>query len=97
MKTLNLAVLFLFFGVSANAETPYGSCSATAQSYQQSYESNGQASDLVCYQKALEREMSGSVPYDCPLSAQHYQDAYSSSGRSNDLVCYQESLQRELQ
>lgn len=79
--------------------TPYGECSESADAYQRRYESSFRASDLVCYQKALERELTssaGSTPYDCPLSAQSYQDRYESSMRASDLVCYQKALEREL-
>lgn len=77
--------------------TPYGSCSDRAEAYQNQYERTSQASDLVCYQKALERELGGSQEFDCPRNAQHYQSAYERSGNSSDLVCYQQALERELQ
>ncbi|MGF6109315.1 hypothetical protein QFZ85_000834 [Pseudomonas frederiksbergensis] len=80
----------------ALAITPYGSCSDSAQSYQDRYQSTMRASDLVCYQKALERELGGSSGYDCSQSAEHYQTEYESNQRSSDLVCYQEALQREM-
>jgi hypothetical protein len=76
--------------------TPYGSCSQRAEVYQKRYESSGKSSDLVCYQKALEREMSGAQRFSCPRSAQQYQTAYERDGNSSDLVCYQQALEREL-
>lgn len=78
------------------AATPYGSCPEPAQKYQDRYESTMRASDLVCYQKALEREMSGGTSDPCTLSADHYQTAYETGMRSSDLVCYQKALEREL-
>ncbi|WP_152974841.1 hypothetical protein [Pseudomonas sp. RIT-PI-q] len=79
------------------ANTPYGSCSDSAQSYQDRYQSTMRASDLVCYQKALERELGGNSSYACDKSADHYQAAYEANQQSSDLVCYQEALERELQ
>ena len=78
------------------ANTPYGACSDSAQSYQDRYQSTMRASDLVCYQKALERELGGNSNYTCDESADHYQAAYEANQRSSDLVCYQEALEREL-
>ncbi len=66
-------------GISVSAaadETPYGSCSHRAEVYQRRYEASSQSSDLVCYQKALLRELRSSQKFDCPRSAQHYQTAY---------------------
>lgn len=82
---------------AAEAETPYGSCGQNAQYYQERYETLGQISDMVCMQKALEREMTSGPSYSCPYSAQTYQTAYEMNGRSSDLVCMQEALTRELQ
>ena len=79
------------------ANTPYGSCSDSAQSYQDRYQSTMRASDLVCYQKALERELGGNSSYACNESADYYQTEYEANQRSSDLVCYQEALQRELE
>ncbi|KQQ72436.1 hypothetical protein ASF70_12970 [Rhizobium sp. Leaf321] len=79
------------------AATPYGSCSETAQVYQERYESRGQVQDMVCMQKALEREMTDGPSYSCSRSAQSYQTAYETTGRTSDLVCMQEALERELQ
>lgn len=89
--------LFAYMTTTANAQTAYGSCSERAQVYQERYETSGRSSDLVCYQAALEREMSNSSSYLCPLTSQHYQTAYETNGRSNDLICFQNALQRELQ
>lgn len=81
----------------SHAQTPYGSCGQTAQYYQERYESSGQVSDMVCMQKALEREMSSGPSYSCGKSAQAYQTAYETTGRTSDLVCMQEALKREMQ
>lgn len=97
MKVFFFATSILFFVSGVHAETPCGSCPNTSASYQRAYEIGGQSKDLVCFQTALEREMSGSVPYECPFSAQHYQDEYTTGGQSSDLVCYQVALQRELE
>ena len=84
-------------GSSGFAANPYGSCSDTAQAYQERYETHGQVQDMVCMQKALEREMTGGPSYSCSRSAQSYQTAYESTGRTSGLVCMQEALKRELQ
>ncbi|PAA14400.1 hypothetical protein CJU74_14905 [Pseudomonas fragi] len=91
-----VCALALASTTSFAANTPYGSCSESAQSYQDRYESTMRASDLVCYQKALERELGGNSGYSCDQSADHYQAAYEANQRSSDLVCYQEALEREL-
>ena len=91
-----VCALALASTTSFAANTPYGSCSESAQSYQDRYESIMRASDLVCYQKALERELGGNSGYSCDQSADHYQAAYEANQRSSDLVCYQEALEREL-
>lgn len=93
-----LAVCALGIASTASlaADTPYGSCSDSAQSYQDRYQSAMRASDLVCYQKALERELGGSSSYACDKSADHYQAAYEKNQQSSDLVCYQQALEREL-
>lgn len=97
MKRLCSALLFFLVSGSAMSQsTPYGSCPDRAETYQKRYESTGRSSDLVCYQKALERELGGSQKFSCPHSAQYYQTAYESSGNSSDLVCYQQALEREL-
>lgn len=93
---LLVGLIMLFSAPGSAQDTPYGSCSQRAEVYQARYESTGQSSDLVCFQKALEREMSGSKKFDCPLTAQHYQTAYEQGGNSSDLVCYQQALEREL-
>ena len=72
--------------VAMAQETPYGSCPLRAETYQDRYESTGQASDLVCFQKALEREMSGAHKFCCPRTAQYYQTSYERAGNSSDLV-----------
>lgn len=38
-------------------QTPYGSCALSAQHYQDAYERHGRVADMVCLQKALEREL----------------------------------------
>lgn len=91
-----IVLIITVAAIPAVAQTPYGSCSDRAEVYQQRYERIGQASDLVCYQKALERELSGSQRFNCPRSAQHYQSSYERSGNSSDLVCYRQALEREL-
>ena len=82
--------------VAIAQDTPYGTCPLRAETYQKQYESAGQSSDLVCFQKALEREMSGAQKFSCPQTAQYYQTAYERDGNSSDLVCYQQALEREL-
>ena len=74
----------------------YGNCPLRADFYQNRYNSSAQASDLVCFQRALQRELSGEQKFSCPLSAQHYQTAYERNANSSDLVCYQQALEREL-
>lgn len=98
LKTfLSVCALCIASTSAVAANTPYGSCSDTAQSYQDRYQSTMRASDLVCYQKALERELGGSSSYACNESADYYQTEYEANQRSSDLVCYQEALQRELE
>lgn len=97
MRVLLTLFVALLSASSALAQTPYGSCPQSPQYYQERYESDGQASDMVCYQKALERDMNDNSDYSCPSTAQHYQTAYESDGRSEDLICYQKALERELQ
>lgn len=76
--------------------TPYGSCQERSETYQTRYERSSRASDLVCFQKALEREMLNPKQFDCPRSADHYQSAYERNSRSSDLVCFQQALEREM-
>lgn len=100
MKWMGIIPLMLFASAvsgMADTQTPYGSCNRTAQYYQERYENLGQVSDMVCMQKALEREMTSGPSYSCADTAQAYQTAYETSGRSSDLVCMQEALKRELQ
>ena len=85
-----------FAPTAINAQTAYGSCPQRAQYYQQRYESSLQSSDLVCFQAALEREMSNSASFSCPRTSQEYQTAYEKNLMSNDLVCFQKALEREL-
>lgn len=98
--TLAVGGFISVFSSSAMAQsTPYGNCPERAEHYQKLYESGGQTSNLVCMQKALEREMSGnavSSAYDCPLSSQHYQTKYETLGGVSDLVCMQTALEREM-
>ena len=97
---MRIAAIILFaasnFANVALSQTPYGSCPLRAQIYQERYESGLQSSDLVCFQKALEREMSNSAGFPCPKSSQYYQSAYERDLRSSDLVCFQNALTREL-
>lgn len=88
--------LCLASSASLAANTPYGDCSNSAQSYQDRYQKTMKASDLVCYQKALERELAGNANYNCDKSADYYQTAYQNKQQSADLVCYQKALEREL-
>lgn len=98
MKAIYLALMLAFISITVAAQdTPYGSCPDRADIYQKRYLSTMQAQDLVCYQKALEREMNGTQKFNCPYSAQYYQTAYLSSMSASDLVCYQQALERELQ
>jgi hypothetical protein len=97
MKFLLLSLSIAAISIPSLAQTPYGSCPERAQTYQERYERNGQAKDLVCYQNAIEREMFDSSTFACPRSAQHYQTAFETYGRSNDLICFQNALQREMQ
>ena len=96
MKYMATTLIALVITSQAWAQTPYGSCPDRAQTYQERYERSQQSRDLVCYQKALERELSGEQRYSCPSSAQYYQTAYERYQRSSDLVCYQKTLEREL-
>jgi len=91
-----IASVFTLATIPVLAQTPYGSCSSRAEVYQRRYEQFMQARDLVCYQKALERELSGSRRFNCPRTAQYYQRSYERSMNSSDLVCYQQALEREL-
>lgn len=95
-STLAACLVSLTSTAALAANTPYGSCSDSAQSYQDRYQTSMRASDLVCYQKALERELAGDANYNCDKSADHYQTAYETNQRSSDLVCYQQALEREL-
>ncbi|WP_343314032.1 hypothetical protein AAIB41_02490 [Brucella sp. BE17] len=93
-----LISFFVIFASSfASAQTPYGSCSEPAQYYQERYEKNGQVKDMVCMQKALERDLTDTSSYSCPHSAQYYQTQYEQHGRSGDLICMQKALEEELQ
>jgi len=100
MKLLFTLALAAFahgaFFTAAAQSTPYGSCPERAEAYQRRYEAAHQSRDLVCYQKALERELAGTERYNCPQSAQYYQSLYQRSARAGDLVCYQQALEREL-
>ena len=91
-----LLLFFVSIGGAAYSQTAYGDCPLRAQVYQENYESSGRSSDLVCYQHALEREMSNSGGFSCPNNSQSYQTAYENSGRSNDLICFQNALMREM-
>ena len=98
MKHFFTALFVLTIASQAYAQkTPNGSCPERAQAYQERYERSQRSQDLVCYQKALERELNGQNGYSCPNSSQHYQNAYERNQRSSDLVCFQKALERELQ
>ncbi len=98
MKHFLTALFVLALAGQAYAQkTPYGSCPERAQVYQERYERSQRSQDLVCYQKALERELNGQSSYSCPNSSQYYQTAYERNQRSSDLVCFQKALERELQ
>lgn len=97
MHKIILASLFIFPSSIAAAQTRYGSCPEKAQFYQERYEASGQVKDLVCMQKAMERDLQNSSSYSCPDSAQYYQTQYEQHGRSSDLVCMQKTLEKELQ
>jgi hypothetical protein len=96
MRHIVITMIAVAVSSHAWAQTPYGNCPDHAQTYQERYERSHQSSDLVCYQKALKRELSGQQRYSCPSSAQYYQTAYERDQRSSDLVCYQQALSREL-
>ena len=97
MKHFLTALFFLSLTGQVYAQkTPYGNCPERAQLYQERYERSQRSQDLVCYQKALERELNGNNNYSCPHSSQYYQTAYESKQRSSDLVCFQKALEREL-
>jgi hypothetical protein len=98
MRYRLIAALFVAFsaGLGHAADTPYGSCPERAQTYQDRYTQSKRSSGLVCYQKALQRELSVSSAFSCPGSSQSYQEAYRRTQNSNDLVCFQQALQREL-
>ena len=96
MKCIVTTIFALIITSQAWAQTPYGGCPDRAQTYQERYERSHQSRDLVCHQKALERELSGQQRYSCSSSAQYYQTAYERYQRSSDLVCYQQALEREL-
>ena len=94
------AALILAVALSSSAgaqSTPYGDCPFRAEVYQTRYEKSMNVKDLVCMQKALERELGGDEKFSCPHSAEHYQKAYERSTRTSDLVCMQQALERELQ
>ncbi len=97
MHKIILASLFIFPSSIATAQTRYGSCQEKAQFYQERYESSGQVKDLVCMQKAMERDLQDSSRYSCPNSAQYYQTQYEQYGQSDDLICMQKALEKELQ
>lgn len=96
LKTL-IAIALVSTSNVAFAQTRYGSCSEPAQYYQERYERSGQVKDMVCMQKALERDLMDTSSYSCPNSAQYYQTQYEQHGRSGDLICMQKALEEELQ
>lgn len=98
MKFLRAAAATAAFlaGSVHGADTPYGSCPERAQTYQERYQSSMRSGDLVCYQKALERELGSSSGYNCPGSSQSYQQAYERTQKASDLICFQQALEREL-
>ena len=96
MKRIAITLFALAITTHVWAQTPYGSCPDRAQTYQELYERSHQSRDLVCYQKALQRELNGQQRYNCSANAQYYQTAYQRNQRSSDLICYQQALEREL-
>lgn len=98
MKPLSTALILLNLAGTASAQSVYGNCPDASQTYQTRYETSGRSRDLVCFQKALERELAnGGAHVACPRTSEFYQSAYESKGRSRDLVCFQKALTRELQ
>ncbi len=92
MIRISILLIALLIGLACPGiaqDTPYGRCPGRAQVYQERYEQDSQARDLVCYQKALQRELSGKQTFNCPHSARCYQNAYEKYSRTNDLVYYQ--------
>ena len=94
---LTIFFAFTITGQVWAQKTPYGNCPERAQTYQERYEKSQRSQDLVCYQKALERELNGKNSYSCAYSSQYYQTAYERNQRSSDLVCFQKALEREFQ
>ena len=92
-----VALASMGFVSVSSAQTPYGACSERAQYYQERYESSGQVGDMVCMQKAMERDLNDTSGYSCPRSAQSYQTSYETDGRFDDMVCMQKALESELQ
>ncbi len=96
MKYL-LMIIASLASTSSLSQTPYGNCDQPAQYYQEQYEANGQVKDMVCLQKAMERDLNDPNSYSCPDSAQYYQSQYEQHGQSSDLICMQKALEKELQ
>lgn len=97
MLKTNLHWLFiiLVFSFAGHLQAS-DSCPETSQTYQDRYERSFRTSDLVCMQRALERELSGQSVYSCNQTSQFYQERYERTGRNSDLVCMQEVLGEEL-
>lgn len=92
-----LVILVTLVATSSFSQTPYGNCDQPARYYQERYEASGQIKDMVCMQKAMERDLNDPSRYSCPSSTQYYQTQYEQHGRSSDLVCMQKALEKELQ
>ena len=82
--------------VSSKVKTQNKSCSERAQTYQERYLRTNRINDLICFQKALERELTNPQQFHCPKSAQHYQDQYLKTNNSSDFVCFNKALRKEL-
>jgi len=93
---LTAALLAASVSMVHAADTPYGLCPERAQTYQDRYNQSMRSGDLVCFQKALQRELGNSSGYSCPSSSQSYQQSYERTQNASDLVCFQQALQREL-
>ncbi|MBA1200207.1 hypothetical protein G7009_00095 [Pseudomonas capeferrum] len=95
LVTIWISCAVLAASTTGCADTPDDRCSERPQTYQERYEHNKRAGDFICYEKALEREMSNGTPDACSNSAESYQAAYQKRQRSSDFLCYQKALARE--
>jgi hypothetical protein len=96
MKLVFFTMMLAFISGTAIAEEASSDvCPQTSEYYQQQYHRTKQTSNMDCYLKAFEREMSGKQKLNCPLSAERYRTRFEQSGSSNDLACYEQALTRE--